>query len=74
MLLDRVELDVETGRDLAHDASPRHGQHPGQQQHGDVLEGSPESHDVEHHHGLVVGGVVEDLEAADLFDALADAR
>ena len=43
------------------------------QEHGDVVERPAESHDVEHHHGLVVGGVVEDLEAADLFDALADA-
>ena len=73
VLLDGVELDVEPGRDLADHASPRHGEHARQQEHGDVVEGPTESHDVEHDHGLVVGGVVEDLEAAHLFDALADA-
>ena len=38
VLLDGVELDVEPGRDLAHHAAPRHGEHAGQQQHGDVVE------------------------------------
>ena len=72
-LLDVVELDVEARRDLPHDAAPRHGEHTGLQQHGDVVELAAESHDVEHDHGLVVGGVVEDLQAPHLFDALADA-
>ncbi len=71
-LLDGVELDLEAGGQLAHHAAPGHGQHAGLQDHGDVVDGPAESHDVEDDHGLVVGGVVEDLGAPDLVDPLAD--
>ncbi len=47
---------------------------PGRQQHGHVVQVAAEAHDVEEHHGLVVGVVVEHLGAAHLLDALADAR
>ena len=43
------------------------------QQHRDVVERLAESHHVEHHGGAVVGGVVDDLHAADLLDALTRA-
>ena len=47
---------------------------PGRQQQGHVVQVAAEAHDVEEHHRLVVGVVVEHLGAAHLLDALADAR
>src|SRR5262249_59565203 len=73
-LLQAVQLDVETGRELAYDAGRGEGQDARLEQHRRVVHRTAEAHDVEHHRGLVVRRVVEDLQAADLGDALADAR
>ena len=69
-----VRVTPEAGRDLADDAAPGHGQYARREQHRHVAQVAAEAHDVEEHHGLVVGVVVEHLRAADLLDPLADAR
>ncbi len=46
--------------------------HAGLEDHGHLVDGPAEPHDVEEDHGLVVGGVVEDLGHPHLVDALAD--
>ena len=70
---DLVELDVEAGRELGDHAAPRRGEDAGRQDERHLVDRLAEAHDVEQHLGLVVGGVVEDLHAAHLVDALADA-
>ena len=49
-------------------------EHARLQQHRHLVERLAEPHDVEHDLGAVVGGVVGDLHAAHLLDALAGAR
>ena len=73
-VLDLVDLDAEARGELADRRAPRHPKHAGLQQHWRLIQSPPEAHDVEHHRGAVIGGVVGDLHAPDLLEALAGAR
>ena len=71
-LVDRVELDTEPGGELGDDRPPGKRGDTGLEEHGYMVHRLGESHDVEEHLGLVVGGVIQDLVAADLIDVLRD--
>ena len=73
-VLDLVDLDAEAGGQLADRRAPRHPKYAGLQQHWRLVQRPTESHHVEHHGGAVIGGVVGDLHATHLFEALACAR
>ena len=73
-VLDLVDLDAEAGGQLSDRRAPCHPKNAGLQQHWRLIERPAETHHVEHHGRTVIGGVVGDLHAPDLLDALAGAR
>ncbi len=73
-VLDLVDLDSETGRQLPDGRAPGDAEHPRLEQHREVADLVAEAHDVEHHRRPVVGRVVGDLHGAHLLDALARSR
>ena len=71
---DGVQRDVQPGGQLAKRRAPRDRQHAWLEQDRHLVERLAEPHDVEHHDGAVVGGVVGDLHTPHLLDTPAGAR